>query len=238
MKLPIECMDYEVFEGKNGLSLPYRIYVPEGNIKKEQPLLIFLHGAGECGNDNTTHISIHNELLIKVINDKEMSEAYIIAPQCPKEMKWVDVLWDKGNYKLCDTPQSKPMQTVTELMELICGKYNIDKKRIYVSGLSMGGFGTWDLIMRYPDIFAAAVPICGGADPREAERIKHIPIRTFHGAFDPVVPAEGTIKMVEELKRHGAEIQYTELPQEDHNCWRYAYAETDTVEWLFARKKK
>ncbi|MDD4496475.1 MAG: prolyl oligopeptidase family serine peptidase, partial [Eubacteriales bacterium] len=118
-------------------------------------------------------------------------------------------------------------------------EYSIDKSRIYVTGLSLGGFGTWDIISRHPELFAAAIPVCGGGDPSYAEVLVDMPIWTFHGSADSIVPVEGTREMVEALKAAGSElIKYTEYENAEHNVWNMAYVEDDLLTWLFGSTKK
>lgn len=225
--------------GTNGLELPYRIFVPKGDkMKKPYSLLLFLHGAGERGSDNQTHINIHNGLMKRIMNDDILkNECIIIAPQCPEGMQWVDAPWSNGSYSFDNISISKPMQVVEEILSDVRGKYDIDENRIYISGISMGGFGAWYMLMRHPDCFAAAVPICGGADPSKAADIKHIPIRTYHNADDSTVPVSGTREMVSALKLAGGDVLYTEHPFGEHNSWEAAFDEPDILEWIFAKHK-
>ena len=130
------------------------------------------------------------------------------------------------------------MHLLLEAIPALVKEFSIDDKRIYITGLSMGGFGTWDAIVRKPDLFAAAVPICGGGDVKTADSIAKIPIWIFHGGKDPVVKPERSRSMVEALKKAGAEPKYTEYPNEEHASWVPAYKDADMFAWLFAQKKK
>jgi predicted peptidase len=132
---------------------------------------------------------------------------------------------------------SNELNAVLELLWEIEDKYSLDDNRYYISGLSMGGFGTWDMIMRNPDLFAAAVPICGGADPHYAEKICDMPIYTVHGSVDPLVPVSGTRAMVDALKVAGSPVIYRELEGEEHGVWNWAAQNADLWEWLFSQSK-
>ena len=239
MKNPLDIMTKETFKGTNGLSLPYLLYLPADYApSKKYAFILYLHGAGERGNDNTAQIKYNGELAERIINDEKLSsECIIAAPQCPEEMQWVNTPWAEGSYSLKDVEASLPMQTADELLDSILNKYSIDKSRIYISGISMGGFGTWNMLMRRPEIFAAAVPVCGGADPSMAAAVKSIPIRTFHSTGDPVVPVSGTREMTAAVKAAGGNIEYKEYPSDSHNCWTDAFHEPDLTDWLFSQKK-
>src|SRR5207244_7702516 len=117
-------------------------------------------------------------------------------------------------------------------------EFSIDPKRLYITGLSMGGYGTWDLISRHPELFAAAAPICGGGDEDQAEKIAKLPIWIFHGAKDQAVPVERSRNMVTALKKAGGEPKYTEYPDVGHDSWVRAYKDPELFAWLFAQKKK
>lgn len=235
MKRPIEVMEAKIYDGANGVSIPYRIYVPDTN--KKCSLLLFLHGAGERGNDNRTHITIHEDLIERAIND-DKKECIVIAPQCPNEMQWVNTPWANGSYSFENIPMSTAMECVIEILELVKSQYSINDKRMYVAGMSMGGYGTWNILMHYPNMFAAAIPVCGAGDPNMAEKIKHIPIRVYHNADDTTVPVSGSREMVEALKLCNGDVTYSENPDGEHNSWYRAYTEPDILEWLFSKEKE
>lgn len=237
MKTPLEEMSAKTYTASNGTTLPYRLYIPEEMSVEHPAFLIYLHGAGERGDDNIKQVKYNFELLERVINDEKLSkECIIAAPQCPEEYRWANTPWENGSYSLKDTPVCAPMQAADELVDYIISKYNVDKTRVYIAGISMGGFGTWNMIMRRPKLFAAAVPVCGGADPKMAEIVKDIPIRTFHSKGDPVVPVKGTREMVAALKEINGNIAYKEYESNEHNCWTDAFHEPDLTDWLFSQK--
>lgn len=215
--------------------LPYRLLKPEKMARgKSYPLIIFLHGAGERGNDNEATLKHITDLFLDEMNRKHYP-AYVLVPQCPKEQWWVD--FDRGfiSHNIKEQP-SLPMAAAIALLDKIESQEAIDKSRIYVTGLSMGGFGTWDLIARFPNRFAAAAPICGGADVSTASTIAHIPIWNFHGAEDAVVKVDWSRNMVEALKAANANIKYTEYPGVNHDSWVNAYKESDFLKWMFSHQ--
>lgn len=221
----------------NGQVLPYRLMKPlKVDEDKKYPLVLFLHGAGERGNDNENTL-LHVTPMINNKTNREKYPAYVLVPQCPKEIKWVDTDWTKKEH----TQQEKataPMQAVVALLDQLEDNYNIDPTRIYVMGLSMGGFGTWDLVTRYPNRFAAAIPICGGGDASKATLVKDFPLWVFHGERDNVVPVECARTMVSAIKSEGGKaVQYTEYKGVKHGSWIPTFKEPELLEWLFKHKK-
>ncbi len=213
-------------------TLPYRLLKPVNpQAKKTFPLVIFLHGAGERGNDNEVQIKHITESFLDPDN-RGRHACYLIAPQCPKKMSWSNHSRDGKTVTLKEKP-TKPMQLLIELIEKIEREFPVDKSRIYVTGLSMGGYGTWDLIARYPDRFAAAIPICGGGDSQTAQRIYHVPLWAFHGARDKVVDPVQSRTMIQAIQDAGGDPGYTEYPDVEHDSWVYAYREPYLLPWLF-----
>jgi predicted peptidase len=226
-------LEKKTFTDAKGKTLPYRLMVPEKVAEGQKyPLVVFLHGAGERGTDNEKQL-VHG---IKDFSSPEHRKKYpcfLIAPQCPKEDKWGDWTVKAG---MLPEP-TEPGRLVLELIDGMVKEHAVDTKRIYITGLSMGGFGTWDLISRHPEKFAAAVPICGGGDPKQAEKIAKIPIWVFHGAKDSAVKVERSREMVEAIKKvAGNKIKYTEYPNENHASWVPAYKDEDMFKWLFEQK--
>ena len=213
--------------------LLYRLVLPEDyNSNNTYPLILFLHGAGERGSDNTKQ---RNNCVQNIANSAP--NAIIVAPQCTEGNQWVDTPWSNVSYSTDTVAESNELQIVMMLLEKLKKEYSVDKDRIYVSGISMGGFGTWDLITRHPNTFAAAIPVCGGADSSKAEVVKDIPIYTFHGESDWDVPVAGTRAMVEAIKTAGGnKITYTEYAGRGHNIWDDAFATTGLFANLFKHK--
>ena len=226
-------------DSESGLTLPYRMYIPgHTNKTRQYSLLLFLHGAGERGTDNRRQIAVNSEILTRIVQDTERDHAcIIIAPQCPNNAQWVDTPWGNGSYSLDQIPQSKQLAAVMKLVELVRAGYDIDSSRMYISGISMGGYGTWDTIMRYPDMFAAAVPVCGAGDPSKASLLKNVSIRAFHSSDDGTVPVSGSREMAGALEQAGGKIEYKEYTGYGHFSWEPAFAEPDLIDWLFAQRK-
>ena len=241
---PEEVLDkiYTIIEPKtmtlsNGDVFNYRMYVPENyDATKAYPLLILLHGAGERGDDNALQMKNMVATLF-ADEDSPIQDAIFLCPQCPKDNQWVDTPWANGNYSTDDVPVSNEIQGVLEMLASVRESHNVDESRIYIMGISMGGFGTWDLILRNPDLFAAAIPICGGGDPDKASSVAHLPIRTFHGDADTVVPVDGTRAMVDALRAVGGNIEYEELAGYGHNVWDYVAEKEGLMDWLFTQRK-
>ena len=216
---------------RDGNSLPYRLLKPEQpEPGKKYPLIVFLHGAGERGTDNEVHIDHVTGLFLNPHNRKKFP-CYVLAPQCPKNVMWAS--HDReGNMK---SSPSAIMQLVIGLMDKTEKAFPIDPSRIYITGLSMGGYGTWELIARFPDRFAAAVPVCGGGDPATAARISHVPVWAFHGSHDTTVRPANSRKMIRALQAAGAKPGYTEYPDVGHDSWVYAYREPYLLPWMFEK---
>ena len=223
-------------ELSDGTTLNYRLYLPEDyDAKKVYPLLVFLHGAGERGEDNEAQL-LHMMLTMFNLESSPLREAIVLAPQCPNGQQWVDTPWANGNYSTTAVKESNELAGVVEIVDQLWFDYSIDENRIYAMGLSMGGFGTWDLLMRHSDIFAAGVPICGGGDPTMADTLVDVPIYTFHGSADPTVPVAGTRAMAEALEEAGSTVYtYEELADMGHGIWGTVAARADVIEWLFAQ---
>lgn len=217
-------------------TLPYRIYVPENyDSNAKYPLIVFLHGAGECGDDNSAQLK--NAVQILFDRDDGLAKtAIFVAPQCPADNQWVDTPWADGNYSVDAVPESNELAAVVKLVEKLENDYSIDTNKVYAMGLSMGGFGVWDLLMRHNDIFAAGIPMCGGADVSKAELLAKTPIYTFHGTADTSVPYSGTSEMVEAIENvDGRYVTFISYEGDSHGIWDKASAEDGLLEWLFAQ---
>ena len=224
----------ETYTDDHGTSLPYRFYDPK--LGENRPLLVFLHGAGERGIDNDKHLSVPVSPFVPDYGiDFEKYGAYYLVPQCAEGHQWVDTPWAEGAYDQSKVPISKHLYAAKALIDDIVEKYKIDKNRIYITGCSMGGFGTWDMITRFPGYFRAAMPICGGGAPAKAELIKDMPIWTFHGDADSAVPVDGTREMYEALKACGSDAIYTEIKGWGHHAWKFVNDSKCVYDWLFTR---
>ncbi len=230
------------FTAKDGTTLPYRIYIPSSyNENEKLPVVTILHGAGERGNDNKKQLINMVPGLFSQKNSP-FFDAIVIAPQCPAyPEQWVDTPWAQGNYSTESVAESNELKAVVELLESVKGELSTDEDRYYVMGISMGGFGTWDLISRHTEMFAAAVPLCGGADPSMAKHLVDFPIWTVHSTNDGTVPFAGTNEMVEAIKAEcdelGLDPKITfEKKSMDHNVWTYAGTNARISAWLFSQR--
>ncbi len=237
--------DYSVLEksiyvGEQG-SLPYRILFPEHYDRtRKYPLVLFLHGAGERGSDNEKQV-IHGVKHFLEPGNREKFSCILIAPQCPEDDYWASVKFDRDKFPFefdfnYDYPITDPLQLAIDLTKQIMSSEAVDKDRVYISGLSMGGMGTLEAVYRYPKLFAAAVPVCGAAD-EQAYKKRHvkIPLWLFHGDEDTVVPVDYSRKIVARLQALGASVKYTEYPGVKHNSWENAYADPELMKWLFGQ---
>lgn len=231
LALPGVAQEPEAMEARTFQGLPYRLFKPKA--EGTHPLVVFLHGAGERGDDNAAQLKNCVKHLLK---QQEKQPFFLVAPQCPKDRRWVEVNWGAPSHAMPEQP-SEPMGRLLGLLATLEKELGHDRTRVYVTGLSMGGFGTWDLLCRRPDLFAAAVPICGGGDEAQAPRIAKIPQWIFHGDKDTVVKTARSRAMVEALKKAGGEPIYTEYPGVAHNSWDRAYADPKLWDWLFAQKR-
>ena len=216
-----------------GDTLRYRMLFPDADTLRRYPLVVFLHGAGERGNDNEAQLKWG---VMNFATDQNMMlhPALVIVPQCPEKISWSN--FSRSDMKLQPTP-SKPMELVIGLIHQLMKTNPVDTNRIYITGLSMGGYGTYDAIERHPNLFAAAVPVCGAGDTSRAIAIAHIPIWIFHGAEDPAVNPIYSLQMFEALTKAGAHPGFTEYPAVGHFSWLGAYSDPLMMEWLFRQHK-
>jgi len=207
---------------KKDVNINYLIHLPE-NYKENgetYPLLIFLHGAGERG-DDINKVKAWGPP--KIVEQDKSFPYILISPQCPEGDWWSSFT---------------QMENLHTLILEIIDNYEIDKSRVYLTGLSMGGYGTWAMACEYPELFAAVAPICGGGQPRVTRKMVNIPAWVFHGAKDQVVPLSESENMVKALKEYGGNVEFTVFPEATHNSWSQAYNETDLLTWFLKHQKK
>lgn len=218
------------------LQLPYRLLRPakiESGTK--YPLVLLLHGAGERGNDNERQL-VHGAKEFARKDRARKYPCFIVVPQCPKETWW-SAKTRADLSRFADQP-CDAMHAVLKLLDRRQSEFPIDRARVYVTGLSMGGFATWDLVARHPERFAAAAPICGGGDPAIGKRLAATPVWAFHGADDKVVPASMSRAIIAEIEKSGGKPHYTEYPKVGHDSWSRTYSDPAFFAWLFAQKRK
>src|SRR5688572_5179481 len=222
-------------------SYPYVVYVPrEWTPDRSWPVVLFLHGAGERGSDGRRQMQIGAAAAIR--SAPERVPALVVLPQAPAEERWI----------------GPPADAAMKALEEVVKEYRGDRERIYLTGLSLGGFGTWHLSLAHPDVFAALVPVCGGIVPNgsatsvrqspltldapdpyafSAARLRHLPVWMFHGSEDTVIHPSESRKMHEALRAAGAEVRYTEYEKVGHDAWIRAYADAEMWAWLFKQKR-
>jgi predicted peptidase len=225
------------FGNDKGDSLNYRLLFPDSDTLRKYPLVIFLHGSGERGSDNEAQLKWG---VSNFATDQNMMlhPAIVIAPQCPEKMSWSNFSRGKNTSDMHLQPSpTKPMELVIGLIHHLIKTMPVDSNRIYITGLSMGGYGTYDAIERYPNLFAAAVPVCGGGDVSKALSIAHIPIWIIHGAEDPAVNPIFSLDMLQALTKAGAHPGFTQYPEVGHFSWLGAYSDALMMEWLFRQHK-
>jgi predicted peptidase len=226
---------------KGADTLNYRILFPKDfSEEKEYPVVLFLHGAGERGNDNQSQLTHGSELFLK---HQEKFPAIVIFPQAPKDDYWakVEVNRDTVPFQfdfMNKKPATKSLQLVMDLMEEMISKNYVNKDRIYVGGLSMGGMGTFELIYKRPEMFAAAFAICGGANPEIAKEYPQgFNIWLFHGKKDDVVLPKYSEAMARAINHYGGNAKLSLYPDDNHNSWDSAFAEPNLLPWLFSHKQ-
>ncbi len=226
-----------------GDTLPYRILLPaDYDASRTYPLVLFMHGAGERGRDNEKQL-VHGAKLFLSDEARKKYPAIVVFPQCPANSFWsnVDFKTDADGKRVFIFSDNKPpttaMRLAQELLHQLIAAYPVEKKQIYVAGLSMGGMGTFEIARRNPGLFAAAIPICGGGAISTAKDLKTTHWWVFHGAKDNVVPLSNSEEMVKALEDVKAQVKFTVYPEAGHNSWDQAFAEPGLLNWLFSKHK-
>ncbi|WP_370002116.1 prolyl oligopeptidase family serine peptidase [Winogradskyella sp.] len=224
-------------------TLKYRMLLPENFDESNQyPLVLFLHGAGERGDDNKKQL-VHGSKLFLDNTNRGAFPAIVIFPQCPKNSYWSNAEVDRSSYPISlsfpkDKEATKPMQLVIGLMQELTGKDYVNKDKVYVGGLSMGGMGTFEILSRQPDMFAAAFVICGDGNTELTKNYAtKVDLWVFHGANDDVVDPRGSVKMVNAILENGGKPNFTLYADDNHNSWDSAFAEPELLTWLFSKSK-
>ena len=197
-------------------SYNYLLFLPLSYEAQEQwPMILFLHGAGERGSD-LEYVKRHG--IARIVEEQEDFPFIVASPQCPRGQYW-------------SVPQ------LSALLDEVIGAYRVDPNRVYLTGLSMGGYGTWRLAAAQPHRFAALAPICGGGNPDEACNLKHLPVWAFHGARDNVVPLRESEEMVEALQACGGNVLFTVYPAADHDSWTQTYSNPTLYDWFLQHRR-
>lgn len=203
----------------NGIDRPYVVYIPRDyDPAKAWPLVMFLHGRGERGDDGLRQTEVGIGRAIRLW--PERFPCLVVMPQCPKKVQWDTALDD-----------------IDTALEQTLAEYNIDRQRVYLTGHSMGGYATWMYGARRAQTYAALMPICGGGNVTDAPVLAQVPIWAFHGADDPAVPPEESRTMVDAVRQAGGRVKYTEYPETGHNAWDQAYGDKKATKWLLRQHK-
>jgi len=237
--LCVRADEYEArtFTAVDGATLPYRLLIPKNYDKAQKyPLVLFLHGAGERGDNNTDQLKHGAPLFLKPeVRDK--FPCFVIAPQCPKDQTWSPVKGWTSPDTFHEEP-NPPLKLALAALEAVSKEFTVDADRLYITGLSMGGYGTWDAITRAPQKWAAAAPVCGGGDATRIAAAKLVPVWAFHGLNDPTVPVERSRELILMLKGALAPaVLYSEYPYIAHDSWTTAYGEPQLLPWMFAQRR-
>ena len=231
--------EHRQFTSTTGLTLKYRELTPvKTEARKKYPLVIFLHGSGERGDDNEKQLQHGGQMFLNPAN-QEKYPAYVLFPQCPQDSYWA--FGKRPTFVnpmpfIEDTPEITA--TLKELILSYITNHAVDPSRVYMIGLSMGGMGTYDMVSRFPELFAAAVPICGAAVLERLPAAKNVKFRIFHGDADNVVPVECSRAAYRVLKEAGANVEYHEFAGCGHGSWNPAFNHPDFMKWLFKQKNR
>jgi predicted peptidase len=224
--------------GDPGITIRYLLFVPK-NYKadgKKWPMMLFLHGLGECSNDDLNRVKIHGPA--HFVDSRPDFPFVVVTPQLPPPPGYKEGVAYSSEQIIAMAHDAWKPEPLMQLVDHVAGKLNIDRERIYVTGLSMGGYGTYRLVAAHPNKFAAAVPICGGGEPEMAKFVARVPIWAFHGAKDTTVPLAIGQKMVDEIKSARGDIKFTVYPDAGHDSWKPAYADDKVYDWLLTHKRK
>lgn len=222
-------------------TLNYRILKPLNyNPNKQYPVHLFLHGSGERGNDNSSQLT-HGGMLFLKKENREKYNSWVIFPQCSKNDRWPSLSTDQWNKTINNkiTKPNKSLGLVIKLMDEFIEKKQVDKQRIYVSGLSMGGMGTFEILFRRPNMFAAATPICGNGIPQLAKLYADkVPLWIFHGSDDNVVSPKYSLTMAKAIIEAGGSPKMTLYENTGHGSWNNAFAEKNFLTWIHSKSNK
>jgi predicted peptidase len=219
-----------------GGTYSYRLMQPAKRSPGEKfPLIVYLHGIGERGSDNLAQLRFLPTWMAAADN-REKYPCYLLAPQCRDSSYWVETPRAHDRH----APRAAPgpmMQAVIAAIDDALANFSIDPTRMYLTGLSMGGFGSWDLGTREAERWAAVVPICGGGDELYADRLANVPVWAWHGDADDVVPVSRSRVMIEAIRAAGGSPRYTELAGVGHDSWTPAYHSRELLDWTFSQRK-
>jgi predicted peptidase len=226
-----------VSEAGAPVAFRYRLLRPAGvEPGRKYPVLLFLHGAGERGSDNESQLKFLPTWMAEEALRKK-HPCFVIAPQCRDGRLWAEFDLDDKKAAALAVEPTVDLAAAVAALDAVMKAEPVDPGRVYLTGLSMGGYGTWDLAARMPNRFAAILPICGGGDERTAAKLAALPIWCFHGDGDTVVPVERSRTMIEAVKAAGGSPKYSELKGVGHDSWTPAYRDPATLDWLFSQSR-
>lgn len=224
------------FQEVDGCRYPWQLLLPPAHATAPAPLVVFLHGAGERGSDNSRQLT-WLPLQMASEGNRAALPCFLLAVQCPEGEKWVDVPWGDEQPSPLPAQPSRALRAVMAALDEVVQRPDVDRSRVYLTGLSMGGYGAWDLAMRQPERFAALAPVCGGGDPTQAARLRGLPIWIWHGDKDGAVPVVRSRQMHAALTAAGIDARYSELAGVGHDSWRQAYGEGGALRWMFEQRR-
>lgn len=207
---------------KRNIELGYYVSLPEDyRTDIRYPMIVFLHGAGERGNGREDLVKITKEGICRYLSEGKNYPAIILCPQCPCRLVWNNLVFE-----------------LKELIDRVAAQYHADPHRISITGISMGGYGTWEMGLTYPDFFSALAPVCGGGLSWRCENLVNMPIWALHGDMDPTVPCRNSVEMVDSVNEKGGHAKLTIFPGVDHHSWDSAYLETDVISWMLEQYRE
>ncbi len=216
-------MEKKLFNAPNGqFDIGYYIFLPKDySNEKKYPMIVFLHGAGERGNGKDELDKIKENALPHYASEGKEYPAILLCPQCPSRIVWNNIVFE-----------------LKALIDKVAAEYNADMSRVSITGISMGGFGTWEMGLTFSSFFSAIAPVCGGGLSWRCENLKNTPVWAFHGDADGVVPPKNSIEMVDSVNAKGGNAKLTIFHGVEHNSWDSAYLETTVVDWLIEQKRE
>jgi predicted peptidase len=227
---------------KNGKKIAFtQLSYIQDTTDKNTSFILFLHGAGERGSDNEAHLKVGLPNLVNSLKKAGLKNVVVLAPQCPLNERWVDADWTATSHVMQKNPHW-PLELVFSLMDSITQKNStFDTTRFYITGLSMGGYGTWEVLQRRPEMFAAAIPICGGGDKLLGRSLVNIPIWMFHGSKDKAVPVVRTTDMFNAIKKEQGsyllKAKMTIYENKGHLIWNETYDNQEVIKWFISQRK-
>ncbi len=216
-------METKIFNSQNGqFDIGYYVFLPEDySPEKKYPMVVFLHGAGERGNGKDELHKIQKHALPKYASEGKNFPFILLCPQCPRRIVWNNIVFE-----------------LKALIDKVAQDYNADMSRIAITGISMGGFGTWEMGLTFSNYFCAIAPVCGGGLSWRCGNLINTPVWAFHGDADSVVPPKNSIEMVESVNKKGGNAKLTLFHDVEHDSWDSAYLETTVLDWLLSQKRE